>query len=544
MSLLYRALKKASTEEERTGEAPPHLLASKVAAKRQRAGGGSRFVVLAGLLVVTAVGVGGFLYWPDIENLIAPRGIAVPAVQPTSVPEPAAPAPLVVVAEPEPEPEAVMAEPAVAVVQPEVVEAAPPVVEPQQIEETVVVVVEVAVVEAAPEPEPEPDAASETVVEAVVEPGVEPAPEPETVVAAPEPVVAAPEPVVEVAPESEPEPAPVVVAPESVVEVAPEPEPEPVAEVDVAIVETEVEAPTPPEAEEPAVTVEPVAAPEADMAIAASDEPAEPMPDPEPMTIEESMIMDETVTIDESMTIDEPMTIDKVVTHQVGSEAPPPPNDDIRIERVPDTANPALAGLITVIDESNYFRDRYGAAKRSLNAGAVRSALAIYDELLARQPTDRVALLGRATALHRLDQTGDAILAYEKVLQRFPDELAALTNMLGLIGQQSPGKALSQLGRIYQINPSLAPVAAQMAMIHARLGDNANALRFMTEAAAIEPRNASFQINLAIMNDHAGNRDAAIRAYEQALAAAAGSSQALPLTAEAIRERLKYLRAN
>ncbi len=82
-------------------------------------------------------------------------------------------------------------------------------------------------------------------------------------------------------------------------------------------------------------------------------------------------------------------------------------------------------------------------------------------------------------------------------------------------------------------------------MIHARLGDSANALRFMAEAAAIEPRNASFQINLAIMNDHAGNRDGAIRAYEQALAAAAASSgQALPLTADAIRERLKYLRSN
>lgn len=130
------------------------------------------------------------------------------------------------------------------------------------------------------------------------------------------------------------------------------------------------------------------------------------------------------------------------------------------------------------------------------------------------------------------------------MLQRFPDELAALTNMLGLIGQQSPGRALSQLNRIYRINPSLAPVAAQMAMIHARLGDNPSALRFMAEAAAIEPRNASFQANLAIMNDCAGNRDDAIRAYERALAAAAGNADALPLSAEAIRERLKYLRSN
>lgn len=239
------------------------------------------------------------------------------------------------------------------------------------------------------------------------------------------------------------------------------------------------------------------------------------------------------------------MTVDEIITLQAGADVPAAPSDDILIERAPETANTALEGMITVIDESDYFRDRYAAAKRSRDGGAARSALAIYDELLARQPTDQVALLGRALALHRLGRGGDAVKAYETVLQRFPDELAALTNMLGLIGRQSPVKALSQLGRIYRINPSLAPVAAQMAMIHAQLGDSANAIRFMNEAAIIEPRNAGFQVNLAIMNDRAGNRDAAIGAYEQALAAAAaGNAQALPLSANAIRERLKYLRAN
>ena len=114
--------------------------------------------MLAGLLVVTAIGGGTVLYWPDIENFIAPRGIAIPPAQPASVPEPVAPAPVVVAAEPEPE--AVVAEPAVVesdavepgavepavvVVQPEVVEAAPAVVEPQQIdaiERTVSIIVD------------------------------------------------------------------------------------------------------------------------------------------------------------------------------------------------------------------------------------------------------------------------------------------------------------------------------------------------------------------------------------------------------------------
>ena len=223
---------------------------------------------------------------------------------------------------------------------------------------------------------------------------------------------------------------------------------------------------------------------------------------------------------------------------------PPAPGGDIIIERAPEAGTSAVSGMITVIDESDYFRDRYTVARRALDAGGSRSALAIYDELLERQPSDRVALLGRAMALHRLARTGDAIRAYEAVLGPYPEEIAALTNLLGLIGQQAPGKALSQLGRIYAVNPSFGAVAAQMAMIHARLGDTANALRFMAEAAALEPHNPAYHANLAIMYDRVGDKAAAIRAYQQALMAASGGGQTLPLTENAIRERLKYLRTN
>ncbi|MCH7944241.1 MAG: tetratricopeptide repeat protein, partial [Proteobacteria bacterium] len=187
---------------------------------------------------------------------------------------------------------------------------------------------------------------------------------------------------------------------------------------------------------------------------------------------------------------------------------------------------------------------RYEAARRSLDAGGSRSALSIYDELLERQPRDRVALLGRATALHQLARSGEAIRAYELVLRHHPDELAALTNLLGLIGQQTPESALRQLRRLYAGNPSFGAVAAQMSMIHLQLGDSAQAIRLMTEAAALARDNPVYQINLAIMHDRAGDGPAAVRAYERALLVAVGSAEALPLSSDAIRERLRYLRAN
>ncbi|MFP6729572.1 MAG: tetratricopeptide repeat protein [Alphaproteobacteria bacterium] len=199
--------------------------------------------------------------------------------------------------------------------------------------------------------------------------------------------------------------------------------------------------------------------------------------------------------------------------------------------------------MITVIDESDNFRDRYEAARRSLNAGAARSALSIYEELLGRQPSDRTALLGRATALHQLNRSGDAIHAYESVLRHHPDEFAALTNLLGLVGQQTPKSALQQLRRLYASNPSFGAVAAQMAMIHLNQGDSANAIRLMTEAAALALDNPVYQINLAIMHDQAGDVSSAVDAYEYALLVAAGSAEVLPLSLDAIRERLRYLGA-
>ena len=238
------------------------------------------------------------------------------------------------------------------------------------------------------------------------------------------------------------------------------------------------------------------------------------------------------------------LDVNALVIRQAGESAPRALGGPITIERPGDVKQGVLAGLMTVIDESDYFRDRYDAALRSLNAGGARSALAIYDELLERQPRDRVALLGKATALHRLNRPGDAINAYEAVLRHYPDEIAALTNLLGLIGVQTPESALKQLRRLYTNNPGFGAVAAQMAMIHLQLGDSANAIRLMSEAAALALDNPIYWINLAIMHDRVGDSQTAISAYEHALLVAGGSAEALPLSVDAIRERLRYLRSN
>ncbi|MCH7932138.1 MAG: tetratricopeptide repeat protein, partial [Proteobacteria bacterium] len=239
--------------------------------------------------------------------------------------------------------------------------------------------------------------------------------------------------------------------------------------------------------------------------------------------------------------------VDEAASTVSGHEAARTPKagrEPIRIERSQGRPSSDVSRMVTVVNESDYIRDRYAAARRALGAGQTEGALKIYEDLLGRYPNNRLALLGKANALHRLGRVGDAIRVYEETLSRYPDEMAALTNLLGLIGRQSPQNALGRLRRLYRVNPGFGPVAAQMALIHAQLGDHGNALRYMKEALALEPRNPVYQVNVAIMSDRAGDKREAVRAYERTLELIAADTTALPISPPAIRDRLRYLRAN
>ncbi|MCH7539386.1 MAG: tetratricopeptide repeat protein [Proteobacteria bacterium] len=216
----------------------------------------------------------------------------------------------------------------------------------------------------------------------------------------------------------------------------------------------------------------------------------------------------------------------------------------IRIEQTLGQVDSAISQMVTVTDESDDVRDRYEAAQRSLRAGQADAALWIYQELLRHRPADRPALLGRAIALQRLNRFNDAIRAYEEVLRHHPDELVALTNLLGLIGREAPDEALEQLGRLYAVNPGYSPMVAQISLIYARLNDTPNAVRFMREAITLDPTNAVYHLNLAVLYDRAGQKPAAVRSYERTLELAAGEDKAIPISAETIRERLRYLATN
>lgn len=236
--------------------------------------------------------------------------------------------------------------------------------------------------------------------------------------------------------------------------------------------------------------------------------------------------------------------VDALVARQIAANVSEQAVPPVRVERPLGDGEGGEPSTISVDDRADYFGDRYDAAKRLIRVGQADAALAIYEEVLSRRPSDRAALFGRATALHRLHRIDEAVGAYGNVLQHYPTELPALTNLLGLVGEQTPDAALERLRRLYAVNPSSAPLAAQIAMTYAQLGDAANAANFMNVAATLDQANPVYQLNLAVLYDRMGETSAAVRSYERVLQLAAVDARTPPNSARTIRERLRYLRMN
>lgn len=324
---------------------------------------------------------------------------------------------------------------------------------------------------------------------------------------------------------------------------------------------------------EPAAPAEPQPAPVAEAPPAAEPVPAEPLaqneaaPEPEASAAADELAM----PIDGEAAIDAPPPdAPSAPPERIGgSEAGPaevmPQQQRIRqggLERFVEeqVAREALAGLrppvdidrssmggaigqrapVEITDDTAIVRERYESAALMLERGEPAEALQIYDLLLRNNPKDRLALLGRAAALQKLGRTLMAVSAYEDVLASFPRDEWALVNLLSLVSAQEPQRALAQLERLQKLNTSTALLPAQIGMIRMAQGDYELAARSLEKAVALDPENAKYIFNLAVLYDKWGQTQMALRYYRQCLEMAQQNPDGqVPL--EAVRQRLAFL---
>jgi tetratricopeptide (TPR) repeat protein len=181
-------------------------------------------------------------------------------------------------------------------------------------------------------------------------------------------------------------------------------------------------------------------------------------------------------------------------------------------------------------------------AHADFEAGRYVQALERYRTILKDNPDTSLAMLGVAMSLDKLGRSGEARVAYRRVLLYDPWNHAAAEKLIALFESESPSRRLMSLRQLREEAPHLALVPARMAEIHAQLGDPGQAARQMAEALALEPERLAWRLNLALLWDRAGQARLAIAAYESFLADYRPGESALAAPIEQVRKRLAHLR--
>lgn len=223
------------------------------------------------------------------------------------------------------------------------------------------------------------------------------------------------------------------------------------------------------------------------------------------------------------------------------------PSGEMGVKGGPRKVDPSLEPASKyIVVRKNYgsgtYQAKMVAADRAMALGRYDSALAMYDELAAKNKRDPNVLLGRATALQKLGQIESAIQAYDALLEVRPDNIEAKINMAGLLGQRYPAVALRHLMDARERYPNNVGVTAQIAVVQAELGHYDEAIRYLGMAAGMEPHNANHVFNMAVIADRTGNKKEAVKYYEQALEidTVYGGSRSIPR--DQVFERLARLR--
>lgn len=185
---------------------------------------------------------------------------------------------------------------------------------------------------------------------------------------------------------------------------------------------------------------------------------------------------------------------------------------------------------------------RLTAARLALSQDRTSAALQLFNELYDDYPRDKRVLMGRAVSLQKLGQNVEALNAYEDVLTKDPQNLEALTNMLGLLKKTNPTLANQKLIELRQAYPYNADITAQLGISYAAAGDYTEAMRYFDIAESIKPGSAFVLYNKGVLLDKMGRASEAADIYRSILRLAADGNLDQNLPLETIRRRLATLR--
>ncbi len=156
----------------------------------------------------------------------------------------------------------------------------------------------------------------------------------------------------------------------------------------------------------------------------------------------------------------------------------------------------------------------YQAFQRNDLAAARES----YQRALAREPTNRDALLGLAAIDVRNGQLSSAEARYLKLLEIDPRDSHAVASLITLRGQLDPVASESRLKSLIATQPESALLHFSLGNQYAQQSRWSEAQAAYFKAHSVDPENADYAFNLAVSLDQLHQGKLALEFYQRALA--------------------------
>ncbi len=141
-----------------------------------------------------------------------------------------------------------------------------------------------------------------------------------------------------------------------------------------------------------------------------------------------------------------------------------------------------------------------------------------YQRALAREPTNRDALLGLAAIDVRSGQLNSAEARYLKLLEIDPRDSHAVASLISLRGQLDPVASESRLKSLIASQPEAALLHFSLGNQYAQQSRWSEAQAAYFKAHSVDPENADYAFNLAVSLDQLHQGKLALEFYQRALA--------------------------
>src|SRR5882762_7377078 len=141
-----------------------------------------------------------------------------------------------------------------------------------------------------------------------------------------------------------------------------------------------------------------------------------------------------------------------------------------------------------------------------------------YQRALAREPTNRDALLGLAAVDVRSGQLNSAEARYLRLLEMDPRDSHAVASLISLRGQLDPVASESRLKNLIATQPEAALLHFSLGNQYAQQSRWSEAQAAYFKAHSVDPENADYAFNLAVSLDQLHQGKLALEFYQRALA--------------------------